>query len=54
MNIRLGYYRATATNHFLHHKSHYVSSVSTVDDLSLDSDILATYISIRNEGGELC
>ena len=43
MNIRLNYYRATAANHLLHHKSHYVSSVSTVDDPLLDNDLWKVY-----------
>ncbi len=43
MNLRLAYYRATATNHLLHPKSHYVSSVSTTTDPSIDSDIWKVY-----------
>jgi C-terminal processing protease CtpA/Prc len=43
MNLRLSYYRATASNHLLHPKSHYVSSVSTISDTSLDTDIWKVY-----------
>lgn len=40
--IRLDFYRATATNHLLH-KSYYVSSVSAVEDPSLDENIWNVY-----------
>ena len=42
MKLRLDFYRATASNHLLH-KSHYVSSVSTVEEPSLDSNIWNVY-----------
>lgn len=43
MNLRLVYYRATATNHLLHPKSHYVSSIKTISDPSLNPDIWKVY-----------
>lgn len=43
MNLRLSYYRTTTTNHLLHPKSHYVSSVSTITDPTIDSNIWRVY-----------
>ena len=43
MDLRLVYYQAFATNHLLHPKSHYVSSVSTIADPAIDSNIWRVY-----------